>query len=317
MSYRKEDNIEMDELNIKSHLNTSLELNGIRVTEDLIQRTLKAVNQQRECEVEPTTLPRKNFRWDRYVRGIAGVAAAILVVMLGYSVAKDVPMGAKKDAAPNENFMAAEKSTDSVAPEQAEPEMGSLSQEEPDMIEEAAITDDTADTKYSINATEKMNDEQVYGTTDGTTDAGRNLASDYNTSEEEQGALRNDFDGQQELNFQDISILTPEQLKEVTITNKAKGLTITLTDYEQIQDFYTKMGNYTFIVASDASTDRYYSVELDSSTQEESFYTILIGENITVRYQKGADIVETIYDSTDYENFILELDLFFEEIYNN
>ena len=39
----KSDYSKLDDMNIKSHLNTSLEMSGISVSEDLIQRTIQAI----------------------------------------------------------------------------------------------------------------------------------------------------------------------------------------------------------------------------------------------------------------------------------
>ena len=78
----KNDKIELDELKIKSHLNTSLDLIGISVSEDLINRTLAAIKEQAlsgEDEVTQTSImkpTKKIIAWNRYIRGFAGVAAA-------------------------------------------------------------------------------------------------------------------------------------------------------------------------------------------------------------------------------------------------
>lgn len=48
----KSDYSKLDDMNIKSHLNTSLEMSGISVSEDLIQRTLQAIKEQQSTTIE-------------------------------------------------------------------------------------------------------------------------------------------------------------------------------------------------------------------------------------------------------------------------
>ena len=93
----KYDRIEQDELNIKSHLNTSLDLSGISVSEDLINRTLAAIKEQAISSEEVTKTddlaPRKKIiAWNRYIRGFAGVAAAALIVVIGYNFIQHMPL---------------------------------------------------------------------------------------------------------------------------------------------------------------------------------------------------------------------------------
>lgn len=323
MSYNKKDHMDMDELNIKSHLNASLELDGINVSEELIRRTLKAINQQSGEEMKTTNVERKSSHWHRYVRSFAGVAAAIVVVILGYSVAKNMPMGAKKDASPDNHYMTSEVAKDSADPEKAETDLSDAIQDGKDITEYNAFTENTTtagssdergDINYTISGTQKANSEETYGSDPGATGDDSNGASDKDTSGAIEAPLKAGLTGRQIFSFRDICILTPDQLKEVRITDNSRNLTKTITDQAQIQDIYTRLGDYTFSIAPETSTDRYYSVEIDSTTQEENFYAILIGENITVQYQQGDDVVESIYNSTDYENFMIELDLIFNDI---
>lgn len=113
-----DEDIQLDELNIKSHLNDSLELSGISVSEDLINRTLLAIKKQTELQAvaeinesqsesntenqisaiklnqteeakEQKASDKKVIHWNRYVRAFAGVAAAMVVVAVGYGLASN------------------------------------------------------------------------------------------------------------------------------------------------------------------------------------------------------------------------------------
>ena len=109
MSYKdKEVNVEMDDLKIKSHLNASLDLSGINVSEDLINRTLAAIKLQSAVNIEARSgagadektiekKERKVLPWNRYVRGIAGIAAAAVIAVIGINFVRNMPMGMKMD----------------------------------------------------------------------------------------------------------------------------------------------------------------------------------------------------------------------------
>jgi hypothetical protein len=77
-----------DDFHIKSHLNTSFELRGIKVSEELIQKTLKAVREADQSEsgkasVSSINEHSKRPTWIRYSRLIAGAAAAVIVMAVG------------------------------------------------------------------------------------------------------------------------------------------------------------------------------------------------------------------------------------------
>lgn len=94
----KNEDFKNDDMNLKLHLNESLDIKGISVSEDLINRTLKAIkvseeglqettlqgDKQQERETNHETSSKKIIAWSRPVRKIAGTAAAILVVAVGF-----------------------------------------------------------------------------------------------------------------------------------------------------------------------------------------------------------------------------------------
>ncbi|HWT73813.1 MAG TPA: hypothetical protein VN258_03715 [Mobilitalea sp.] len=125
MSYndKKNENIEIDDMNIRSHLDTSLELSGISVSEDLINRTLEAIKKQtagqpaEESQAGSKSVTKKVIPWNRYIRGFAGVAAAVVVVAAGYSFLSNGGLFSKKDANFSANSLVAEDSTANTAAE--------------------------------------------------------------------------------------------------------------------------------------------------------------------------------------------------------
>lgn len=132
------------EQNIKDYLNDSLELDGINVSEDLINRTLNAIKQQDAKEKENeeldshlnnqdrplnkqedkspvTAVSKKIIIWNKYVRRFAGAAAAVLVIFACFGMMRLLPgIGGKKSM-----------STDQAAYDAAE-EKGSTSKNDSD-----------------------------------------------------------------------------------------------------------------------------------------------------------------------------------------
>ncbi len=90
-----------DDLDIKTHLNTSLDLKGITVSEELIKRTLEAVKQSdtvtsdfdnvsdnkeqinSDHQKDDKIISGKLIPWYKKIRIVAGTAAAVLVVVAG------------------------------------------------------------------------------------------------------------------------------------------------------------------------------------------------------------------------------------------
>ena len=142
----KKDNIEMDDMNIKSHLDTSLDLSGVIVSEDLINRTLEAIKKQstgqtnlEESKEASTTGTKKVIAWNRYVRSLAGVAAAVIIVAAGYSFLSG-------------NYIGEKSSKDSATPQMSENMTTSTtdSTQQNDKIYNAGIESQTGDTSANL-----------------------------------------------------------------------------------------------------------------------------------------------------------------------
>ncbi|MDF2511016.1 MAG: hypothetical protein K0S04_882 [Herbinix sp.] len=144
-------NISFDEWNIKSHLNDSLDLSGISVSEDLINRTLLAIKQseiQAVSEVEESQTEndairqttgtnlgqtgytkdepasnKKVIQWNRYIRAFAGVAAAVVVVAAGYGLASNGAFSGNKTATESKDMAYDTTATKEAADENTEAEI--------------------------------------------------------------------------------------------------------------------------------------------------------------------------------------------------
>ncbi len=332
MNYKdkeKNDMIEQDELNIKDHLNTSLELNGISVSEDLFNRTLAAIKEQslsgnnevtQESILEPA---KKIITWNRYFRGFAGIAAAVVIVVVGYNLIQRMPIGMKKasDLAMPEVGITMESANESA------PSQGTTG-EENQAFDASAVKEKNDDVQYMITAEDGTQEN-------GSVDADTNAAlSDSALAEETVPAAENeDLKSSERImtqtqefaaetpstgngvtyTFHEIFLPTPEQVESITISDHLSDASITLTQADDIEAFYIIMDSYQYSSTGiDSMIEPNYSIEMNGP-ELDSIYTIQVGKNLTVRYSQGENTVENTYYVIDDTEFKQSLDEFFSE----
>jgi hypothetical protein len=316
---KNNDNMELDDMNIKSHLNTSLDLSGISVSEDLINRTLQAISNQKNLgnqdvnDISSTDVHKKVIPWNRYARRIAGVAAAVFVVVAGYSVLGNISnkAGQEKSSTSDSDTNNSTIMEDAAAPMQEYAATGDEAATESAPAATGEGSSQTNAAQYSITGKTADNGEASYGT-----DTKIQVAEDrveVATTEEADASVGTALESeeQQAFNFEAISLLAPEELESLTITSYATGASISLTNQIEILDFYSIMDKYTFTYADGTSLDQYYTVELITPEPGEALYTIWVGEYVVVRYAKGEEASETMYTPMDSEAFKKDLDTFF------
>jgi hypothetical protein len=329
----KQNELEMDELNIKSHLNTSLDLSGINVSEDLINRTLAAIKAQpaenKEQQVDSNVTSKKVIPWNRYVRGFAGVAAAVLIVAVGFNVIKQVPFGGQKGDSSNlssEQKIAYDgatvKSTDadtnsSNTQEAATSDNTFASSAAVDTTESAAseTTAPEASVQYTITAEDTAKSKDISAGEAASENSAGSSDADLEVADEAQPklsmALRNN-DGTNILTFREIFLPDPEQAQYLTIKDEVNNTSVSLTDQTAIQDFYSVMDKYTFTYGTENTSNQNYTVEV-KSPEPESLYTLIVGQNLIVRYTEGDTVSEVIYNVEDPDVFKQNLDEFYQK----
>ncbi len=333
MNFNDKDNnekIEFDELNIKSHLNDSLDLSGISVSEDLINRTLAAIKEQslsNEDEATNTSITKstkKIVSWNRYVRGFAGVAAAVVIVVVGYNLIQSIPIGMKKsnDTAKPEMAVTMDSaagiaSTERIAEEDDNQSFNTFEvNEKPDDVqytitaEVGALEEPYEDNGSSDDLFEGALTKEVVPST---TDEDFNNDSQSIASTQELGAAAFDTGDRIIYNFRQIFIPTPEQAEYITISDNQSETSIKLTQPDDIEAFYFVMDSYQYSNSgNDSLIDPNYSVEMNSP-ELGTLYTILVGRNLTVSYIQGTDTVENTYYIVEDAEFKQDLAEFFEE----
>ncbi|NLO09307.1 MAG: hypothetical protein GX129_05495 [Clostridiales bacterium] len=288
---KKRREIEMDELNVKSHLNTSLEVEGISVSEDLIGRTLDAIRLSEANASDRIKInEHKKPSLFRHTRTLVTVAAAALILVVGFNALRTLSLMGMKES----------KSDNSVAYDDAgKTEMYSLKERAPE----------DGDTAYTIEEADKYKaDSKVIGSID------EDIAEDSLENEEtldmimginaeEQAEDPATIDkttaaGGYMLVFTDIILTEATDVKEITITSRTATGMKSISDNELIDDFYSLMEKRSFMQHTVADTDIYYWVDIISQDRKSE---ISIGETtMTVETVHDGVVSQSIYSSDDH-----------------
>ena len=281
---KKMKNIDIDDMKIKSHLNDSLEMSGISVSEDLINRTLEAIKKQPVEIVNhiDSDSKVKIIPWTRYIRTVAGVAAAVIVVVVGYQLAGQ--------------GLLSKSSKDSANVELAADQTNMAVKEMP--VEEGTVYSTTMDSS-DIAVGNADSTEGVTSTPESEAAPRFSIAAD-NALQAQQPLLKAGGTGDEvTLTFRDIFLSDPTQAVSILITDETNGNSITLSTQEQISDFYTVMDNHQFTYNSDSHTVTGYTVVVNNGDSSKAIYDMMVGENVIVNYNDGESSSQSVYLAMD------------------
>lgn len=325
MNYNKDkqENIEVDDMKIKSHLNASLDLSGISVSEDLINRTLEAIKkqtlEQQVTEDSETAKEeqKKVIPWNRYIRTFAGVAAAAIVVVAGYGIINAGLIGSKKSANSTE-MTALDRTFDAATESAADSTMSAV----PDSAADTTITA-TTDTIGTEDAAAASEESVASSLQESTTEAPLfTITADTDLAAADAGEGTTGYagetvvgatapmlkgtDSENVLAFRDIFLADPALAKSITIADNINQTSVTLTSEAEVLDFYTVMDQQQFSYAAEATASPDYTIEI-TAAPDDALYTMKIGEHITVDYSGGGTASQSLYDALDIEALKLSL----------
>lgn len=318
----KKHKLEFDDMNIKLHLNTSFDVEGIQVSEDLINRTLNAIRVQATETLHKENLAEKKehkvLHWNRYVRSFASVAAAVLILFVGYNAVR--MLGSEK-----QNNMSTKGSPSYDSQANMESEM-TASKEKTDMD-----TADSGTADNAINFTAKA-DMSVADETDNsgasyqmeTEQAEDGARVPQNAAEVKMAVEDNDLKiavtekGNEplaiagyEISFYEICPIPQEEAETVAITDRLEGASVMLSDSETIKRFYSVMNGHGFKETSGAISGSSYIIEISSRNAS---CTLNVGENMITSSYVGKDMqTEITYNVNDEQKLIEDLKGFISE----
>ena len=304
---KKNGNMENDELNIKSHLNTSLDLEGISVSEDLINRTLDAIRKQSQEAADPVKIeqdqkPERNvIPWFKYARNIAVVAAAGLVLVLGMNNIGQ--MGSKKDEAGTSKEKGNGITYDMAATEQAAPESANSAADAGSYVMEFAAKSaenvpdsNTGDgLKYGVDEEKKADNSIMVKEDTGT---------EFTTSE----ASSDDVEGDSLLlSFREICPILPEDAEEITITGRSDRGERVISDPEEMKKFYLLMESYAYAAAESTESKVHYNITIRKTG---GIFNMQIAEGALVAsYSDGNALIENRYQITGDQQLLQDLEV--------
>ena len=273
---KKRSDIKVDELNIKSHLNTSLETEEISVSEDLINRTLEAIRNNNDEDLEVKSYP--VFMSGR-IRILVTAVAALLVLAVGINAIRlNVPMGMKSDNAVQEA-----KEYDMDDKTMKNEEEGTVLFE---IIEDYADIAQESDTSIENEIEDEDCMEQAVDKSVFTI----------------QGFM---------MSFTDMVSIDPDDVTSITITSMVNNEERVITNQDQIKSFYLVMDSYSYQEGTLEDKEGYYIIDIISGDINSN---ITVREsNIIVELTDKDTASQGIYTVLDHSNFIEDLKNFMSE----
>lgn len=304
---KKNGSMDHDEMNVKSHLNTSLEKEGISVSEDLINRTLEAIRKQSQEAVGPVSVEqerqpeRKVIPWFKYARNFAAVAAAGLILVLGINGLgqtgrKDSQSEASKDKESNISYDMA--TTEQAAPEAADTkaDAGNSAMEFAAQSAESTLGSDN-NGEAGINSEETLDDSAMKTEDeDGTMMKAEGETSTSDAAEGDQLLL----------SFREICPILPEEVQDITITGKAGQGERFISDPEEIKLFYNQMESYAYSQGAAEQSEVHLTAVI---RMDEGIFELRLEEGtLATSYTSGGATVENRFAVSDYMQLLKELE---------
>lgn len=300
MSFRpkKKSELEIDGLNIKSHLNTSLDMEGISLSEDLINRTLNAIKQQ---EAKPLMVDKADLQIKkpiplyRHTRTWITVVAAVLILVVGLNAAKMLGnMGMKKDMAQSEQSIDLDGSnTTRIYSRDESIEENEMAVQDLDKVKESDFGDKSIAVEEDAKLNEDMDTVDMFS---------ENISDEIDeTPGENNGMMSIDF----MLTFTDIAMIEAADVSMITISSTSTGEMKTLTEQSQIDEFFKVIKKHLFMSDREEDTDTQYIVKLNSNDRESQ---IVVGEaGVSVDHSYNDIRSHSIYNTVDQDILLEDL----------
>lgn len=296
----KREDIEVDKLNIKSHLNTSLEAEGISVSEDLISRTMDAIrrNEVNNSDTGQDNMEHKKLVFFRHTRTLVTVAAAALILVVGINALRMLsPLGSKSDMS---------KSQNSVSDDAGKTEIFYTTERSREENKEAYDQDTSDGSKSDAPMVGALADEATVDMTEEEEQSFDMKISKSEEQTEEPGvggrvmAIQGDA-----LTFTEVINIESTEVSSITISSMTADMTNTIANQDQIDKFYSVMNEYLFMQSEAEDTNTLYVVSLAS---EDGDSQLLISEtNIAVNYTRNGTISHGIYSAADHSRLLEEI----------
>ena len=304
---KKSRTTEQNEWNIKSHLNTSLDMDGISVSEDLINRTLEAIKKQSQetsnplPQVQEEKPEKKVIPWYHYARNIAAVAAAGLILVLGINGLGQT--GRKSDQSVTDGKKADNISYDMAAKEAAPEATASSKEDNGSTIEFAADSSERMDALYITgeSSNNMTGEEETNHTALTTKDAGADMKAAGGTLDDDNKAEGDSL----LLSFREICPIPPETAESITLLVNASEEEHSISDPDTINQFYYLMEGYGYALGDTTEGTVQMTITIMGAGE---ICTLELKEGIIVTsYGNGTSVAVNSFKISDDKKLLDEL----------
>lgn len=302
-------NLEKDNMNIKAHLDASLDANNIIPSERLINRTLEAIkNAQSNTsgfeEPENTSWSvideKRRYSWPVFAKGMASVAAALLILVVGmnafrmmksskkdatsYDSKADAGMDYGKQANRNEQPKGESSASYSIETDDAADDNGAETERTAGLTADQATTaegkTDEADNDGGLAISEGLGEN--FGVVKG------------NTSKLETG-----------LSLRDICPVPADAAEELTITLDDAAKTVIIADKAGVEEFFTLYEGYELFETDEMPGEIVYSAEIIGGGS--ACRVAIYKTGITVSQTLKKETVTNSYSVVNHEQLLVKL----------
>jgi len=277
---KKEMDKDFDIIHLKDHLNASFDKDNIVVSEELIQKTLQAIQSGKApltAEEEYTEdidvidyESRKKNRWSIF--RLASIAAVLMLLLVGLNVFEYLQTGNKKDMAVKENRMSGDVT---------ESDMVSMTESttENKAMEKGTDRNQKAAEEYAMAADQiKEAPEENKSKDEFTTNA--------SDAKEETEALESPMGLMMEGNilFSDILPFTADQVTSFDIINSKKE-TISYAKLDKTKEILLLLNEYplALIENEEDTLEQQWDYQIKFITKDNKSYTISVGNEILLK----------------------------------
>lgn len=291
---------DLDNMWLKDHLNASFELDNIKVSEDLMDRTLKAIKEaEKDEEYQKEKKKIRRFPVGRLV----SAAAVLFVLLVGIGVMQLGFTGSKKSES--------DMSMDMVAGEAENSAMADITMEQAASSEKSAESSvdmyNDSSTTYSMaeDSSEKYDLAAVEDSVDGETNEimGKTFGTDINNS------------GDQVVNS-DICPVSADSVTALIITKKDGEEVKSQNPVESATTIYDMLSGYPLELVEESSDNNDWMYKITITSTDNLEYTYLIGENIQVLNENEKEKNSAGYHTEDMKRLLEEMDHYYKELKN-
>jgi len=293
-----------DNLRLKDHLNASFDIDNIKVSEDLIARTLKAIGEsgsQEELLKESNNV--KHFP----VRRLVSAAAVILVLLVGINVLQNGLAGNKNAT----QIKLDKRTTGESAAEQQTMDILSAADNSSTSLNGSkssnAVLDGAA--ADSVTADNAAADKENAASDGSIAPFSTEVTKDVNSAE---GGEYSSVLG--ETLFSGLYPITFDSVETFTVS-KNDGTQISLTNAgDKVSELYALLDGYS-LTATDTKTDgneNNWIYKIEIKTSDKQIYTIIFSDNIQVlQSTEVSDGTPFTYNVGDLDKLIKQVDEFY------